>query len=453
MRKPTPKAELVLIDGQILCDPASSAAVPHGTTVISGGRLLKVSEPLDSDVMYDEVIDCSNCLIMPGLVNAHTHAAMSLLRGVADDLPLDRWLKDYIFPSEAKHVRPDFVYLGTKLSAVEMALNGITTFADGYFHMEEAARATEEVGLRAVIAQGVLDVPTPDVPSPSESRARAERFLAACPRTDLITPALFCHSPYLCSPATYRHAADLIRHNGGLLFSHVAETSHEVEEIQRRYGRRPVEHLHELGILGERFVAVHAIHLSEHEKDLLAETGTAAVHCPECNMKLASGAADVTGLLAKGVTLSIGTDGPASNNNLDLIEEMRSASLMAKLVTGNPEALGARAVIRMATVGGAQTLGMEDRIGSLKPGMFADVIVVDLDHVHLLPTYDPLSLLVYSARGSDVRHVIVNGKLIVRNGRITTVNSGELRERVQTKTARICQDLGIGRSGTHKRHG
>jgi 5-methylthioadenosine/S-adenosylhomocysteine deaminase len=453
MRRPVQQAELVLIDGQILSDPASAEAVPHGTTVISEGRLIRVNEPLDTGVAYDEVIDCSNCLIMPGLVNAHTHAAMSLLRGAADDLPLERWLNEYIFPSEARHAKPDFVRMGTILSALEMALGGITTFADGYFHMEEAASATLEVGLRAVVAQGVLDVPTPDVSSPERWKERAEQFLSACPRNDLITPALFCHSPYLCSPKTYMDAAELVAAYGGLLFSHVSETASEVQQIRDRYRRTPVEHLHDMGILGERFVAVHAIHLSEREKDLLAETGTPVIHCPECNMKLASGAADVSGLLDRGVTVGLGTDGPASNNNLDLIEEMRSASLMAKLVTGDPQALDARTVIRMATIDGARALGMDDRIGSLKPGKLADVIVVDLDRPHLWPVYDPLSLLVYSARGSDVRHVIVNGKLIVRNGRITTVNETALRERIGAKATRICNDLGIRNSGGRERRG
>jgi 5-methylthioadenosine/S-adenosylhomocysteine deaminase len=451
MRKPIQKAELVLIDGEILCDPASPKAVPHGTTVISEGRLIRVNEPLDANVAYDEVIDCSNCLIMPGLVNAHTHAAMSLLRGAADDLPLDRWLNDYIFPSEARHAKPDFVHLGTTLSALEMALGGITTFADGYFHMEEAARATEEVGIRAVVAQGILDVPTPDVSSPGQWKQRAEQFLSDCPRNDLITPALFCHSPYLCAPETYVQAAELVAAYGGLLFSHVSETSQEVHDIKDRYGRTPVEHLYDLGVLGKRFVAVHAIHLTEREKDLLAETDTPVVHCPECNMKLASGAADVTGLLARGVTVGLGTDGPASNNNLDLVEEMRSASLMAKLVTGNPQALDAHTVIRMATIDGARVLGMDDRIGSLKRGKLADVIIVDLDRAHLWPVYDPLSLLVYSARGSDIRHVIVNGKLVVRNGRITTVNSTVLREKIGARASRICQDLGIRSTGGRTR--
>lgn len=446
------KAGVVLIDGLILCDPSEPHVVPHGATVISGNRLVKVNESSNSLVTHDEVIDCSNCLIMPGLVNAHTHAAMSLLRGVADDLPLDRWLRDYIFPAEGKHANSAFVYLGTKLSAAEMALNGITTFADGYFHMEHAARATQEIGLRAVIAQGVLDVPTPDAAEPGSWKQRAEHFLAECPRNELITPALFCHSPYLCAPETFTQAAEMVSKTGGLLFSHVSETAQEVKDITDRYGFTPLELLHQHGILGKHFVAVHGVHLSDREKDLLAQSGSGLIHCPECNMKLASGAADIPGLLARGATVGLGTDGPASNNNLDLFEEMRSASLMAKLVSGNPETLDARTAIRMATLGGAEALGMQDSIGSLAPGKLADVTVVDLDRMHLIPAYDPLSHLVYAARGSDVRHVLVNGRMVVRNGRVVTTNENDLKIQVKVQAKKIGASLGREIMGDRVRH-
>ncbi|MBI5568586.1 MAG: amidohydrolase [Desulfomonile tiedjei] len=434
---------IVLAGGLILADPASPEVVPHGTTVISGNRLVLVNAPIHSQPPSDLVIDCSGCLIMPGLVNAHTHAAMSLLRGIADDLPLDEWLNKYIFPSEAKHVAPDFVYLGTKLSAAEMALGGITTFADGYFYMEEAARASIEVGLRAVIAQGILDVPVPDAPLPGSWRERARAFLAACPADDLITPALFCHSPYLCSPETFQGAYEMARAAHSPLFSHVSETAREVQEIKSRYGVSPVEHLRGLGILGEAFVAIHGVHLSESEMDLLAESGTGVVHCPESNMKLSSGAADLRGLQSRGVTIALGTDGAASNNNLDLFEEMRSASLMAKLVTGDPEALDARTAIRMATLDGARVLGLDAQIGSIELGKLGDLIVVDLDRLHLTPVYDPLSHLVYAAKGSDVRHVIVNGKLVVHDRCILTVDERKLKNAVHAKADEIAEDLGI----------
>ena len=441
--------QTILINGLILADPDDAEVVPHARTVISGNRLLAVNVRDSSPLPETEIVDCSGCLIMPGLVNCHTHAAMSFLRGLADDLPLDRWLNDYIFPSEAKHAGPDFVYWGTALSAVEMALGGITTFADGYFHMEHAARAAMDVGLRAVIAQGVLDVPAPDAERPGSWRERAGQFLDACPRNSLVRRALFCHSPYLCGPETFLAAAELSAKYDGLLFSHVAETASEVAEVTRRYGLPPVEHLQGLGILGPSFVAVHAVHVSERERELLAQSDTRVVHCPESNMKLASGAAPVLELLRLGATVGIGTDGPASNNNLDLFEEMRSASLLAKLVNNDPEALSARVVLRMATIDGARVLGMESEIGSLIAGKLADVIVIDLNQPHLTPLHRPISHLVYSARGSDVRDVLVNGKVVVRRGEVTTVDQERMKAKVAEKAREIARDRGLNHFGSY----
>ncbi len=442
--------QTVLSHGLILADPDLPEVVPHGRTIISGDRLVAVNIPDTSPLPASEVIDCSGCLIMPGLVNCHTHAAMSFLRGLADDLPLDRWLHDYIFPSEAKHAGPDFVYWGTALSAVEMALGGITTFADGYFHMEHAAQAAVDVGLRAVIAQGVLDVRAPDAERPGSWRDRAGQFLDSCPRNSLVRCALFCHSPYLCGPETYLAAAELCAKHDGLLFSHVAETASEVAEVTRQYGLAPVEHLSGLGILGPTFVAVHAVHLSERERELIVKSGTRVVHCPESNMKLASGAAPVSELLRRGVTIGIGTDGPGSNNNLDMFEEMRSASLLAKLVNSDPEALAARVALRMATMEGARVLGMDSEIGSLKAGKLADVIVIDFNRPHLTPLYHPISHLVYSARGSDVRDVLVNGRIVVRGGEVTTVDQERVKGKVAEKALDIGRELGLKNYGVHE---
>jgi 5-methylthioadenosine/S-adenosylhomocysteine deaminase len=436
---------IALVNGLILADPAHPDVLQHDATVIQGDKLVGVNVASEWSPGENRIIDCTNCLIMPGLINCHTHAAMGLLRGVADDFSLDRWLNDYIFPSESKHVNADFVYLGTALSAVEMALNGITTFADAYFFMEQAAKAAKAVGLRAVIAQGILDVPAPDAPSPGSWRHRVKDFLAACPDDPLITPALFCHSPYLCSPQTFQAAADFAVQNNALLFSHVSETPWEISEILSRYGLRPVEYLKHAGVLGDRFVAVHAIHLSDQEKEILAESGTKVVHCPESNMKMASGAAPIQDMVRLGITTGIGTDGPASNNNLDLFEEMRSASFMAKLITGNPEALDARTVLCMATTDGARVLGMEDKIGSLAEGKQADVIVIDLDRPHLTPIYDVISHLVYVARGSDVRDVIVNGRIVVDRGRVTTVDEKEIQTLARMKGCEISEDLNLGK--------
>jgi 5-methylthioadenosine/S-adenosylhomocysteine deaminase len=427
--------QITFVNGFILSDPNDPVAVPHGATGVSGNRLVAVNVPLDGKPPID-AIDCTGCLIMPGLVNAHTHAAMSLLRGLADDLPLDLWLHNHIFPAEAQHANPEFVRVGTELSALEMVLGGITTFADGYFHMEEAARASIRVGVRTVVAQGILDVPTPDAAA-DQWPARVERFLDRCPQHELVTPALFCHSPYLCGPETIRKARAIARTRGIPLFSHVAETRWELDEMTAKYRRLPVEHLAHLGVLGEGFVVVHAVHVSERERELLATTGTPVVHCPEANMKLASGACPVSDLLDKGVVVGIGTDGPASNNNLDLFEEMRSASFMAKLITEDPVALPATTLVRMATIDGARALGLDQEIGSLVPGKLADLIVVDFAKPHLTPVYDHCSHLVFSARASDVRDVMVNGRIVVRDRRCLTIDRQELMANARSLSSRI----------------
>jgi 5-methylthioadenosine/S-adenosylhomocysteine deaminase len=444
MQSSSVTTETVLLNGAILADPTDCRVLPHEKTVIVGDKLEHVNVPNDSQTIEARTIDCSGCLIMPGLVNAHTHAAMSLLRGVADDLPLEQWLNDYIFPAEGKYVSTDFVYLGTLLSAMEMALAGITTFADGYFHMESAATAATEIGLRSIVAQGILDVPAPDAPTPGSWLARVQTFLADCPRNSLVTPALFCHSTYLCGPDTIRQASEMAQENGLLLFSHVGETLWEVSEVRSRYGLHPVELLKRENALCKDFVAVHATHVGGEEIRVLAESGAGAVHCPESNMKLASGAAPIVQLLNSGIPTGMGTDGPASNNNLDLLEELRTASYAAKLTSMDPIALNAKELVAMATMGGARVLGLEDKIGSLQAGKLADVIIVDMDAPHLTPVYDPVSHLVYSAKGSDVRDVIVNGRLVVRNRGINTVDEGTVKKDVRNFAGRIAADLGLG---------
>jgi 5-methylthioadenosine/S-adenosylhomocysteine deaminase len=441
---------IALVHGSILSNPDNPFVAPHEMTIIRGNKLLRVNVPLENLREADEVINCTNCLIMPGLINCHSHAGMGLLRGLADDLELERWLNDYIFPIEKDQVNPEFVYLSAMLCAVEMALNGVTTFADGYYFMESTARAAIQVGIRAIVGQGILDVPTPDVPQQGMWRTRALEFLESCPNHDLITPALFCHSPYLCGPDTLKASAELAADRSLNLFCHVAETFREVEEIRTRFGVSPVEHLHDLGVLGEKFVAVHCVHVNPHDMDLLAQTETKVVHCPESNMKLASGGAPVAEMLRRFICVGVGTDGPASNNNLDIFEEMRAAALMGKLLTSNPRAVDARSVLRMATTGAAGVLGISEEVGSLEQGKLADVAIIDLDKIHFTPAYDIISHLIYVARGSDVRDVIVNGKAVVRDGKMVTIDESEIKFRAGQKSQDILQRIEPHRKAKRK---
>lgn len=433
---------ILLENGLIICSPETTDAVPNLRTLISDGTIIEINSFEKPTPGNAQVVDCSNCLIIPGLVNAHVHGAMSFFRGLADDMPLTRWLGEFIFPSEARHVNPEMVRLGTTLSAVEMALSGITTFADAYFFMEESAKAAQDVGLRALIAQGIVDAPTPDTRNHLSWKERVAEFIGSVASDSLITPALFCHSPYLCGPDTFKTAHQMARSHGIKLFSHVAETKSEMDEIFRLYGVSPVEWLSSLGVMDEDFISVHGVHLSATDCRILRDSFSGLIHCPESNMKLASGSAPIKILMEMGVNVGLGTDSSASNNNLDLFEEMRSASFLAKLSSNDPEALNARQTLSMATTQGARLLGLEDRIGSLAPGKQADIVVVDLDQPHLTPMYDPFSQLVYCARGSDVRDVIVSGKLIVRDRKLRSISYKDLRHEIIELARRIGADAG-----------
>lgn len=433
---------LVLENGLILRDPSTSEPERHERTLISGDIITAVNSHRLIALTPGQVIDCTDCLIMPGLVNSHVHSAMSLFRGLADDLPLKTWLEEFIFPCESRHVSPEMVLLGSTLSAIEMALSGVTTFADAYFFMEAAAHAVINVGLRAVIAQGVIDFPTPDARTTGSWKDRAFQFFESVPSHSNITPALFCHSPYLCGTDTYLEAAGICKSHNTKLFSHVAETFSEVQQTRSKYNVTPVEFLYSAGVLDSSFVAVHCVHLTARDREILRETGVGIVHCPESNMKLASGTPRMKDLLERGLPIGLGTDGAASNNNLDLFEEMRSASLMAKLVSNDPEAVTAREALTMATIGGARVLGLDHMIGTLDPGKQADIIIVDLRQPHLEPLYNPISQLVYCARGSDVRDVIIAGRQIVRNHSLCAPGYDDFRKLALDFAAKIATDTG-----------
>lgn len=430
---------IVLENGLILTDASQSDPEHHRRTVISGDRIVSVNSSAPTPPGAVETIDCSNCIIIPGLVNCHVHSPMSLFRGLADDLPLQTWLERFIFPSEALHVTPEMVRLGATLSAVEMALSGITTYADAYFFMEQAALAAIDIGLRAIIAQGVLDVPTPDAKRAGCWRDRVSEFFENVPSHPTITPSIFCHSPYLCGSDTFKEAWEFSKSAGAKLFSHVSETTHEIEQVTLSHGVSPVQLLDSINVLDRDFVAIHCVHLTPKDLQIIGDRKVSIVHCPESNMKLASGSAPVANFLQLQIGLGIGTDSPASNNNLDLFEEMRSAALMAKLISNNPEALSARNALSMATIGGARCLGLDKDIGTLDIGKQADIVVVDLDKPHLFPLYDPISQLVYCANAGDVRDVVVAGRLIVRNRRLSFTGYDDVRERCLELAGKIAK--------------
>jgi 5-methylthioadenosine/S-adenosylhomocysteine deaminase len=402
--------------------------VRSGTLAIDGSDLVAVglSDEVQQQFRGRSQMDLSGFLVLPGLINTHTHAAMSCFRGLADDLPLLRWLHEVIFPAEAAMVNPEMVYWGTLLSCVEMLKNGITTFCDGYFFEEAAAHAALDSGMRAILGQGVLDFPTPDQPDPSRSRERVDAFLQSFPEDDRVRPSIFCHTPCTCSPATLQWAKGLARERGILFQTHLSETAAEVIQIVQEFGERPAFYLDRLGVLDAHTLCAHAVWLEPNEIELLAARQARISHNAESNMKLASGVAPIPRMLAAGVRIGLGTDGCASNNNLDLFTEMDRVAKLHKVIHRDPVVCPAPQVLGMATRDGAAALGWEDQIGSLEVGKKADLIAIDLNQPHLTPLYDPISHLVYAVKGSDVRHVWISGEMVVRGGKVLKIGEAEV---------------------------
>lgn len=430
---------LTHVDWVVTCD-ASMRCIPNGAVAIHGDSLVAVG-PTDEVLAAfrgRREMDLKRHLLLPGLINTHTHAAMSLFRGMGSDLPLDRWLQDVIFPAESLHVNPELVYWGSLLATVEMLKNGITTFCDGYFHEEAAVSAALDSGMRAVLGQGILDFPSPDQPDPGRSRERAEAFLSKFPAgMDRVRPSLFCHAPYTCCAETLQWVKALCRDQGMLFQMHLSETAGEVRSLVQEHGTSPVRYLDQLGILDSATLVAHAVWLQPDEIELLALRGVGVSHNAESNMKLASGIAPVSQLLAQGVRVGLGTDGCASNNDLDLFTEMDRASKLQKVASLDPTAAPAPEILRMATRQGASLLGWGREIGSLEIGRKADLVAIDLDQPHLTPLYHPISQLVYAAKGSDVRHVWIDGRHIVDGGSVKSVEEAK----VMQEAARIARKV------------
>jgi 5-methylthioadenosine/S-adenosylhomocysteine deaminase len=440
---PNPKFHLdyLIRDGLILSLAPDLPETFTGSIGIQGDKIVLL-QPEDSRFPLPpakKTIDARGFLVMPGLINTHTHGAMTLFRGLADDLPLQTWLEQFIFPAEARFINPESVYWGTLLACAEMILSGTTTCADGYFCEDGAVTAMERSGMRAVLSQGVVDFPVPGIPDPTQNILSARRFVEKWKGfSDRIQTGIFCHSPYTCSSETLKTVKALCREKQVSFFIHAAETREEVDTIRNRYGKTPIHYLYDLNLLDDRTVAVHAIHVNSKEIELLALTQTAVAHCPESNMKLASGIAPIAKMLEKGVLVGLGTDGCASNNDLDLLKEMDTAAKLEKVHYLDPTVMNDRMVFRMSTIEGARVLGLKNEVGSLEPGKKADVIFLDLNQPHLVPCYDPFSMLVYTAGGADVHSVMINGLMVMENRRILTFDVDEVMGQVN----RISRQIG-----------
>ena len=415
---------LVVRNGIVITVDANRRVIPRGSVAVDGRDIVAVdtADAIAAKFSGRDTIDAAGAVVMPGLINTHTHAPMVLFRGLADDLALMDWLQKYIFPAEAKTVSPEFVRAGTRLAALEMIESGTTAYADMYYFEDEIARATKAAGLRGVLGETIIQFPVPDAKTPSESLARVERFAVEFAGDELITAAVAPHSMYTLDGDTLKACRALADRLHIPVIIHLAETKDEIKTADEKYHATPTAYLDSLGFWGARTLAAHAVHVTPADIAILAARHVGVSHNPESNMKLASGIAPVEALRKAGVTVGLGTDGAASNNDLDMFEAMRQAAFLHKLVAGDPRAIPAPVALEMATIEGARAMGMDREIGSLEAGKRADLLVVSMASARQTPMYDPVSHLVYVTRGDDVQTTIVNGKVLMRDRKVLTLD-------------------------------
>jgi 5-methylthioadenosine/S-adenosylhomocysteine deaminase len=419
---------LVITNGIVVTVDANRRVIERGAIAVDGRDIVAVdsTDAIAARFRGADTIDAAGAVVMPGLINTHTHAPMVLFRGLADDLALMDWLQKYIFPAEARTVSPEFVRVGTRLAALEMIESGTTAYVDMYYFEEEIARVTKAAGLRGVLGETIIKFPVPDAKTPAEGLARAERFAKAFAGDELITPAVAPHAMYTNDPDTLKACRALADRLHIPLITHLAETEDEVKTSKEKYHLTPTAFLDSIGFWGPRSIAAHAVHVTPADIRILADRHVAVAHNPESNMKLASGAAPVEAMRKAGVTVGLGTDGAASNNDLDMFEAMRQAAFLQKLVSGDPRAIPAPVALEMGTIDGARAIGMEKTLGSLEAGKRADIIVVSMSSARQTPMYDPVSHLVYVTRGDDVQTTIVNGRVLMRDRKVLTLDTAQV---------------------------
>ncbi len=404
--------------------------IEKGYLVIKDNLIKELGEGESPEGNYDKVIDGANKVVLPGLINTHTHAAMTLLRGYADDLPLMEWLETKIWPLEAKLTGED-IYWGTMLAIIEMIKSGTTTFADMYFFMEQVAKAVEDSGMRGVLARGMIGAGPDGERAITESKELIARWHKAA--NERILFMLGPHAPYTCPPEYLKRVADLAGALQVGIHIHLAETRGEVEDCIKKYGKTPVKHLEDVGILQHRVLAAHCVHLNEADIDILKKCDVGVAHNPESNMKLASGIAPVPDMLRVGIPVALGTDGASSNNDLDMVQEMRTCALLHKVNKMNPTVLPAYQVLEMATANGARALGLEEQLGRLEPGLKADMILISLKESHMTPCYDILANIVYSAKAGDVETVIIDGNIVMENRKMKVLDEEEVLRKARER--------------------
>jgi len=438
------RADLVVRGGVVVTMDGAARVIENGAVAIRADRVVGVGAGAEISRQFTatRTLDASGKVVMPGLINTHTHIPMVLFRGIADDLVLMDWLNKYIFPAEKNNVDEEFVRWGTRLGLLEMLRGGTTTYVDMYYFEDAIADETSRAGMRAVLGETVIDFPAPDNKTWDEALAYTDRFVQKWRGHPLITPAVAPHAPYTVSTEHLKAAHEMARKRDVPLVIHVAEDMAEVRTIQERYKSSSVAYLESIGFLGGRVIAAHMVWPTEQDIKTLAARSVGVAHCPQSNMKLAAGAAPVPQMLKAGVAVGLGTDGAASNNDLDLWEEIDTAAKLHKFVSKDPTTLNAREALEMATIRGAKAIHMEEEIGSLEVGKRADLIVIGMSAPHLAPLYNVYSHLVYATKASDIETVIINGRVVVENGRVLTIDEARVLARAAEYRDRIRKSLG-----------
>ena len=435
--------DLLIIGGTVVTMDKDRRMIENAAIGITGGKIEFVGErKAAAGVRAKRTINAAGKVIIPGLINTHTHVPMTLFRGISDDLDLNDWLTKYIFPAEAKNVDEQFVRAGTRLGLAEMIRGGTTTYCDMYYFEDAIADETKKAGMRGVLGETIIQFPVADNKTPGEAIAYTERFIKRWQNDPLIVPAAAPHAPYTVSTADLQKIREQSDRLNSMVVTHVAETKNERDDILGQYGKTPVEYLESIGFLSDRTIAAHSIWLTDPEIDIYKRLGVGSAHCPQSNMKLASGVAPVPAMLAKDIAVGLGTDGAASNNDLDMWEEMDSAAKLHKLISNDPKTLPAEQAFEMATIRGARALHLDKLIGSIEPDKRADIVIVDFDTLNQTPFYNVYSHLVYATKAADVRTVIINGRIVMQDRRLLTLNESAIKKDANAYREKIIKSLG-----------
>src|SRR6266404_650112 len=443
-RRSTERVDLLVLGGTIVTMDSGRRIIEDGGIAVTGGRIIAIGPRPEIEKSYSsrQTLSAAGKLIIPGLINGHTHIPMVLFRGLADDLDLQDWLRKYIFPAEAKNVTEDFVRAGTRLGLAEMIRGGTTTYCDMYYFEDAIADETAKAGVRGVLGETVIDFAVADNKTNAEAMAYVEKFVKHWQGNELIIPAIAPHAPYTVSEEHLKAIRAFSDRTGAPIVTHISETKREIDNSIKAHGASPIDYLARIGFLSNKVIAAHVVWPSEEELGILQKVGVGVVHNPQSNMKLASGVAPVPQMLKRGLLVGLGTDGAASNNDLNMWEEMDTAAKLHKVFSGDPKVMSAEEAFELATIRGAQALHLESEIGSIEKGKRADLVIVERDSLNQIPLYNIYSDLVYATKANDVETVIINGRIVMRDRRLLTLNEEEIKASARRFRDQVARSLG-----------